>query len=169
MNHQNFPIVGLQILWSVVPFLVGRLVRYWSFWPLIQLSIHFRGQVMITWHQSFWVLLYQCHPTFMVNENEKAMNGSKRQNYGNRDTISHNLSRSDYFFHHIVLVLSHMESNQIPFFLVSSGANQVLPEVRPSHRLLGRCPHGLKYGYMAVLSQKCRLIRLIQSQISTKC
>ena len=44
-----------------------------------------------------------------------------------------NLSRSDYFFHHIVLVLSHMESNQIPFFLVSSGTNQVGSEtVSPS-------------------------------------
>ena len=43
-----------------------------------------------------------------------------------------NLSRRDYFFHHIVLVLSHMESNQIPFFLVSSGLIRSNRKVSPS-------------------------------------
>ena len=111
-------IVGLHILWSVVPFLVGRLVRYWSVWPLISTGHSFiqrPGDDHVTRYQSSWVLfLYQCHPTFMVNENEKAMNGSKRQNYGNRVTISQSLTKRLLLSPHSFSTFSHgIKSNSI--------------------------------------------------------
>ena len=118
----------------------------WNLWPLyFKIGPIQAAQSAISWSrliqnglQSSWVLpklyctLYQCNPSlyFMVIANEKsqmnAMNCSKRQNYGNRVTISQSLTKQwkDYFFHHIALVLSHMESKwfQIKFhFLVSSG------------------------------------------------
>ena len=119
-------------------------------------SFIFSGQVMITWHVTNPL---ECHNTSVTQLSWSTKMKRRWTVLKDKITVTGlllvNLSRSDYFFHHIVLVLSHMESNQIPFFLVSSGTDQIKPDV--THRPLDRCPHGPKYGYMAVLSQKCRL------------
>ena len=102
-------------------------------WPiLVSMTINFNwsfifsGQVMITWHVTNPL---ECHNTSVTQLSWSTKMKRRWTVLKDKITVTGlllvNLSRSDYFFHHIVLVLSHMESNQIPFFLVSSGTDQV--------------------------------------------